>query len=272
MRAFAARAASRYARPVTQSPAQTSALLLESGFRHAFFGRTGGFSPPPWASLNFASNTGDDLANIAKNLEVAAATLGVPAANIYFASQVHGVEALEVTADDRREEVLYREADATFAMEGRLACGVRSADCGTLLVGDRASGAALAIHAGWRGVARAIVPAAIGALRARLGGEGDLVVSVGPMIEACCFEVGEDVARELASASSLGEATVDRARAKPHVDLRRVLDAQLASLDLDAARVEHVRGCTVCQPDRYFSFRREGKVSGRMLAAIVPRG
>ena len=250
---------------------QTSALLAKSGFVNAFFGREGGVSPPPWASLNFASNTGDDPANVRENLEIAAETLGVPGLHVYFASQVHGVETLEVRQTDRREEVLFEQADAVYALRGDLACGVRSADCGTLLVGDRVTGAALAIHAGWRGVVRGVVPHAIGVLRDRLGGTGELCVGIGPMIEACCFEVGDDVARELAAASSLGEAAVDRKRAKPHVDLRRVLDAQLAALGIDAASVEHVRGCTVCEPSRYFSFRREGKVSGRMLAAIVPR-
>jgi len=253
------------------SEAKTSKLLESQGFRHAFFTRLGGVSPAPFASLNFAANTGDSLENVARNLEVAGAALGVPADKVYFLSQVHGVDALEVGAALDRTEVVYREGDATFSTEGSLACGVRSADCGTVLVGDRRSGAALAIHSGWQGTVKRIVPIALARFRERLGGTVELVAAVGPMIEVCCFEVGDDVAAELSAASPLGEAAVDRSRAKAHVDLRRILEAQLAEAGVAIDQMEHVRGCTMCNPGEYFSFRREGKVSGRMLAAIVPR-
>jgi copper oxidase (laccase) domain-containing protein len=56
---------------------------------------------------------------------------------------------------------------------------------------------------------------------------------------------------------------------KPHVDLRRAVAAQLASLGV--VHQERVGGCTVCEADRWFSFRREGLHSGRMLAVIVAR-
>ena len=58
---------------------------------------------------------------------------------------------------------------------------------------------------------------------------------------------------------------------KPRVDLRAVLVSQLASLGIESGRVDHVRGCTVCDEERFFSYRRDGKVSGRLLSAIVPR-
>jgi copper oxidase (laccase) domain-containing protein len=111
------------------------------------------------------------------------------------------------------------------------------------------------------------VGAGLKALREAIGGPGDLVAAVGPHIEQCCFEVGEDVAEQIAAATPEGDAIVDRSYEKPHVDLRRVIDRQLR--DAEVAELDHVAGCTMCDPVRFHSYRRDGAVSGRMLAAIV---
>ncbi|HTJ83473.1 MAG TPA: laccase domain-containing protein, partial [Polyangiaceae bacterium] len=190
------------------SLAKTSGLLASHGFAHGFFTRRGGVSPAPWDSLNFAANTGDSLENVDKNLEVASAILEVAPWKIYFLSQVHGTDAVEVDGALDRTRVVLQEGDATFSTDPTVACGVRSADCGTILVGDLESGAALAIHSGWQGTVKRIVPHAIARLRERIGGDGRLVAAIGPLIEACCFEVGDDVAVELAGSSPLGDAAV----------------------------------------------------------------
>lgn len=252
-----------------------SPLLASGGFVHAFFTRRGGVSHAPFDTLNFVSTTGDDPSHVAENLARAAARLQVPTGQLYFASQVHGAVALEVDGSEDRAAFARREADAAFATLPGYACGVRSADCGTILVGDRASGAALAIHAGWQGTERGVVGASIAALRAALdrrGSQADLVAAIGPHIEACCFEVDVDVASRLARSSSLGERAIDRAvGAKRFVDLRAILTAQLVDAGVASDRVDQVRGCTRCDREKFFSYRRDGKVSGRLLSAIVSR-
>ena len=63
---------------------------------------------------------------------------------------------------------------------------------------------------------------------------------------------------------------VDRSGPKPHVDLRRMLRAELHAQGLAHGAIDDVWGCTVLEPARFFSFRRDGKASGRHLSAIVP--
>lgn len=248
----------------------TSPLLASSGFSHGFFTRQGGVSPAPFDSLNAAASVGDDPTNVRTNVGRAAEALGVHPAKLYYLSQVHGVVAVTLTGSEVPDDVVQLRGDITVSRAPSVACGVRSADCGTLLIGDRVSGAVCAVHSGWRGTVQGAAAAGIAALRELIGDKGDLVVAVGPLIESCCFEVGDDVASELAACSSRGEEAVDRSREKPHVDLRAILDAQLAAVGVDA--IEHVRGCTVCDRERFFSFRRDGKQSGRLLSAIVARG
>ena len=108
------------------------------------------------------------------------------------------------------------------------------------------------------------------ALAELAGGTAALVAAIGPHIRVGAFEVSEDVAAELEAASPVG-GVVERGGAKPHVSLARIVTAKLRALGLDAAAIDDVGGCTVTEPDRFFSFRRNGKVGGRHLSAIVPR-
>lgn len=258
--------------PGAMAEAIESQLLADAGFSHAFFTRRGGVSVAPWDTLSFAVSTGDDPAAVRENLRRAAHHLGIPASRLYFLSQVHGVDARELTGDEDRDEIVREVGDITLSRVPGVGCGVRSADCATILVADRHSGAVAAVHSGWRGTVRRVVVEAVRALRALAGPRADLIAAIGPHIEACCFEVGDDVAAELSACSSAGAAAVVRdgvSGARPRVDLRRVLRAQLAEAGLVGTSVDDVKGCTRCDRDRFFSYRRDGQRSGRLLSAIV---
>lgn len=248
----------------------TSALLDGAGFRHAFFTRRGGVSAPPWDSLSFAVSVGDAPDAVRENFARAARWLGVEATRLYVLSQVHGTAAQLLTGEEDRDEVVRRVGDVTVSRVAGVACGVRSADCVPVLVGDRASGAVAAIHSGWRGTVANAAAAGVAALREAVGGRGELVAAIGPHIETCCFEVGEDVAAQLAASSTLGAAAVVSGEGgKARVDLRRIVRAQLEAAGI--AAIDDVRGCSVCERERFHSYRRDGARSGRMLSAIVAR-
>lgn len=256
-----------------------SPLLAGAGFRHAFFTRRGGVSLPPWDTLNFAASVGDDPAAVQENLIRAARALGVAEGRLYFLSQVHGVASRAVQGDEDRAEVVREVGDIVVSATKGVACGVRTADCVPVLLGDRRTHAVAAVHSGWRGVAQDAVRHGIEALRRLTGGRPeDLIVAVGPHIERCCFEVGDDVARELEAASSAGSDASRRvdgsAAGKMHVDLRLIVRRQLEACGVAADAVDDVPGCTVCDRSSYHSYRRDGAASGRLLSAIVagPRG
>ncbi len=245
----------------------TSALLEGAGFRHAFFMRNGGVSPPPWGSLNFSSASGDSREHVEANVARAAAELKTAPERVFYLSQVHGTAHRLLEGSEDRAAMLHVEGDITVTKTPEVTCGVRMADCAAVLLADRASGAVAAVHSGWRGTVQGAAPEGVRVLRALVGESAELVAAVGPHIEQCCFEVGADVAEEIAGCSPLGAAVLDTSRDKPHVDLRRVIERQLRDVGVDA--IDHVHGCTVCDADRFHSYRRDGRVSGRMLAAIV---
>jgi len=244
--------------------------LSNAGFRHAFFTRHGGISRPPYDTLNFSLATGDLPEAVKENMNRAASELGVGVDRVYFLNQVHGVGVVQLDGSESRTEVLKRDGDILVSASTAAACGVRTADCGPLLFADRRTGLVAAAHAGWWGTVEGVVAASLEALT-ELGSQVlDIIVAVGPMIERCCFEVGEDVAQLIAASGNCGEEVIDRDKSKPHVDLRQVIEAQLRGSGISS--IDHVRVCTHCDKTRFHSYRRDGKIGGRMLSAIVGRG
>jgi polyphenol oxidase len=248
-----------------------SALLERAGFCHAFFTRRGGVSDGPFRSLNFSSAVGDHPARVAENLELAARALGVKSESIYFASQVHGRVAIVVEGSEDRRRVLELSADAVVSSTPGVACSIRTADCVPILVAEQKSGAVAALHAGWRGAAAGIVEAGVQALAARAAGGTEFVAAIGPHISVRAFEVSEEVAGELSAASPDRDVIDRNFGTRPHVDLRRMVRSQLRAAGIDEGAIDDVVGCTVGDPESFFSYRRDGRRSGRHLSAIVAR-
>jgi YfiH family protein len=245
-----------------------SPRLTEAGFRHAFFTRAGGVSSDAYASLNFSYAVGDEPSNVDENLRRAGESLGLPAERVFFAAQVHGNDVLELTGDEAQIDVVLREADALVSAEHSLGCGVRTADCVPILIADPDTGRVAAVHAGWRGLVKGVIETAAG----RLGGTpGHWVAAIGPHISVDAFEISDDVAEQLSDASNAPNAIVRAPGRKPHANLRAIAQAQLETLGVPPQQIDQVLGCTLSQPERFFSYRRDGKASGRHLSVIVPK-
>jgi YfiH family protein len=187
-----------------------------------------------------------------------------PERPLYQARQVHG--ALVARAVGDIEAVRQLDSDAVVASQPA-AAGVRVADCVPVLVGALETGSVAAIHAGWRGVVQGVIPAAL----EELGRDGRtrFVAAIGPCIGPCCFEVGDDVAAQIESASEGAAVVARRLGAKCYVDLRRAVRAQLVRGGLADEDVDDVAGCTRCDASRFFSFRRDGADAGRHLGVIA---
>jgi YfiH family protein len=253
-----------------------SPLLGALGVAHGFNLRTGGVSVAPYASFNLGRSVGDDPAAVAQNIERFAHALCSEPERLFTTSQVHGASVRVVQAGEDAALVRADEADALATGVAGQAVGIRVADCVPVLLFDAASGAVGAAHAGWRGVVQEVALRALERVL-ELGGErarvSEVRAAIFPHIRPCCFEVGEEVAEPLAACASKFGAplseVIDRGRAKPHVNLTAILLAQLASAGVPPAQIDDVPGCTRCEPERFFSFRREGQRSGRHIAAIV---
>jgi YfiH family protein len=197
--------------------------------------------------------------------------LGVPPRSVRGARQVHGTAAVLVDATTSQDA----EGDILLTSDVQCAVSVRVADCVPILIGDNATSAVAAVHAGWRGTLAGAASAAVAALTQHFGSSpADLVAAIGPSIGPCCYEVGGEVRDAFAASGdrvatdvdSLFRAEGDRWR----LDLWTANRDQLVAAGVPATSVHLSRECTACNTDRYFSFRAE-KTNGRQLAAIRPQ-
>ncbi len=241
--------------------------LAAAGFVHGFSTRSGGVSAGPFATQNLGAAVGDDPHAVAENHRRIAAAVGYDPGKLYQASQVHGAAVAVPGAGEDPAEVLSREADALVARSPGVAVGVRVADCVPVLLADTATGHVAAVHAGWRGIVRGVIRAALRTLGPRE--PGAVLAAIGPSIGPCCFEVGDEVAGELGECAGDG-IVLRRGGARPHVDLWRAVEHQLRGLGVGT--VDTLGRCTACETARFYSFRRDGARSGRMLGVIVARG
>jgi hypothetical protein len=121
------------------------------------------------------------------------------------------------------------------------------------------------LHCGWRGIARGIVENGVGTVAALAGaGPSRIAGWIGPGIGRCCYEVGWDVAARIAPVPPAPDPS-----AKVPADLGRTVLDRLEALGLARDRIARSVHCTSCRPDLYFSHRRDGAPTGRMLALIV---
>ena len=234
--------------------------------------RFGGVSAPPFDSFNLRSQTGDMPAAVAENQARLARIAG--AVPVYL-NQVHGARVVRLGRADGAPGAPVHDADASVTTLPGIACAVQVADCLPLLFaapGGRAVGAA---HAGWRGLAGGVIEASLHAICEAASCEPSQVQAwLGPCIGPTWFEVGADVIDRFAAqmpeaGSEAGPAGLPRF--VPHRPGKWLADlAGLAQDRLHAAGVRSIHGggwCTVSDPSRFFSFRRD-RVTGRMAALV----
>jgi len=224
--------------------------------------RAGGVSRPPYDNLNPASHVGDDPLAVAENRRILC--VGLPDEPLWL-SQVHGIRVAEVGSDGEGAE-----ADASVARQPGQVCAVLTADCLPVLFCDRAGSVVAAAHAGWRGLAAGVLEATVAAMAVPAEG---VMAWLGAAIGPDAFEVGEEVRATFVEQHPLAAVafrpafagTLDEAPRKWLADLYA-----LARIRLAAIGVTQVYGgglCTLTDPSRFFSFRRD-KATGRMASLI----
>lgn len=246
-----------------------SGLLSGAGFVHAFFTRRGGVSEGTFGALNVSPEVGDIAENVAENRRRGARVLGLDVDRLYMPRQVHGKAVIALDATRAASEIAATPADALIASEPLIGCGVRTADCVPILLADLTTRRVAAVHAGWRGVVDRILAAVVAQMAAQGSRPEALIAAIGPHISLAAFEVGEEVAVQLEAASRAEGAVVRSQGRKPHAALAAIVRSQLEELGLLPEHVEQVPGCTFEDSASFFSYRRDGHASGRMLSAIV---
>ena len=248
---------------------EAPALRSLSGVRHGFFGRRGGVSEGPCASLNVGLRSGDRPDAVAANRARVAQALGVNPLHLVTARQIHGVEVVAVTKP--WENFGAPEADALVTDRPGLLLGVLTADCGPILLADASAGVIGAAHAGWRGALDGVIEAVVAAM-ARLGARRERTVAVlGPCIGPRSYEVGREFHARFVVEDAANRSHFDESGERPHFDLPGFIATRLRRAGVGS--IEILARDTCAEDELFFSCRRstlrsEGRF-GLQISGIV---
>jgi YfiH family protein len=217
------------------------------GYEVAFTTRVGGVSEGPYASLNLGRKSGDVPERADENRRIACAAIGADIEKLALNYQVHSDRVLRAEPAIRGEH-----ADGLWTDERGLPILAMSADCLPIALArvDAAEPAVAVLHAGWKGLLGGIVAAGADAL-----GTGTLAAAIGPGIGPCCYDVGEEVA------TPFRERFGDDVMQDGRLDLWTSAERALRAAGVE--RVDRFDRCTFCEPESFFSHRRDAGRTGR---------
>ncbi|HEU0102767.1 MAG TPA: peptidoglycan editing factor PgeF [Mycobacteriales bacterium] len=236
--------------------------LLDAGLpgvaAGVFTTRAGGTSRPPWDQLDLGLHVGDDPDRVRANRELVRAAVGGP--RLAYAEQVHG-RGVAVLAEAGPDPV--PGVDALVTATPGLGLVVLAADCLPVLLADAEAGVVAAAHAGRAGLAGGVLEATLVAMAGLGADAGTTCAVLGPAVCGGCYELPEQLADEVGRRVPGSRSTTRQGT--PGVDLAAGAEAVLRAAGL--ASVTRTGGCTLEQPERFYSYRRDG-VTGRHAGVV----
>jgi YfiH family protein len=266
---------------------------------HGFSTRAGGVSRVYGGkALNLGFTAQDPRAAVERNRQLFLKELGVAEGRncwpLISLRQIHSDLIFRVDG----------ASDEKFAGDGLitdtpgLVIAVQTADCVPIILVDRKRRAVGVFHAGWRGTVKRIAEKGVGEMRKHFRSDPkDLLGAIGPGVQTCCYDVGEEVRSKFLAQFSYAESLFREvkesdpvrekypmlfltARAPGHselptnlyLDLKEANRRQLMDAGVPAKNIDAAFPCTACHTDLLFSYRAEKGITGRMMAAagIMP--
>lgn len=242
--------------------------------KHAFSTRLGGVSTGEFNSMNMSFNRGDSDENVTENYRRLCRAIGVEFNDLVASAQDHNTFVRRVTSNEKGIGI-YRpkdleSVDALITNEKNVALVTYFADCTPLLFVDTKNKAIGAAHAGWRGTV-----GKIGAETVRRMGEEfgtapkDIVATIGPAINKCCYEVDEPVAEKFRELGLDSERFVfPKGNDKYMIDLIETNRQILVSAGIPNENIILSDVCTRCSSDLIWSHRATGGKRGGMCSIL----
>lgn len=242
--------------------------FAETGLvRHGFTTRRGGVSSGCYESLNLRFHCEDTKENVLENFRLAAEGLGMDFERLVLSKQVHEDVVHTVTEADLgngiTRENRFTSADALITDQKHIPIVTLFADCVPLFFLDRRQGVIALAHSGWKGTVKRIGQKTVQKMKSEYGSRPeDILAAIGPSIQVCHFEVGDDVAERFIR--EFGEETAVKYGDRYHVNMQKAILLQLQEEGI--RQVDDCGICTYCNSDLLFSHRKTNGRRGNMGA------
>ena len=241
---------------------------------HAFSTRMGGVSGGEFTSMNMSFGRGDPYENVIENYRRLCSAVGVSFLSLTASAQDHHTFVRRVTRENcgvgitRPKDI--QSVDALITNDPYVTLVTYFADCTPLLFVDEKNKAVGAAHAGWRGTVGKIGMMTVEKMAQEFSTDPhDLVVTVGPAIGKCCYEVDEPVADEFLRLGLDSDKFVERkGGGKYMIDLLEANTQIVMEAGVPRENIIKSDICTRCSSDMIWSHRATGGKRGGMCALI----
>ena len=208
-------------------------------------------------NFNLALHVNDSEVNVLANRLVLKSYYALPSEPVWI-YQTHS--SICVNASEVNSIV---KADASFTSLPGVVCGVLTADCLPVFVSKKDGSMVGIAHAGWRGMISGVVENLIESFDCN---GAELVVHLGPAISSNFFEVGEEIKDLYLSKNNNFKRSFSFNNNKYYLDLYKAVKIILE--DFKVVSISGGDRCTFLESEHYFSYRRDGDISGRMAHLI----
>ena len=228
--------------------------------------RKGGVSLGGYTSLNMGFNSGDEKEKVIENRERLYNELNASSSSFIYANQVHG-DNVEVILSDYMGRGALSSSDAIDNIDGMVTnkkgifLTIQTADCMSIFVYCRKSKSIGLLHAGWKGTKLNIVKKGIDLMQEKFGAKpDDMICYLGPAISVNNYKVGDEFC------SYFDKEFLNKTKDGLFLDIKKANCANLINLGVN--EIYSYSGCTYSEDDKFFSYRRSGANTGRMLSFI----
>lgn len=235
--------------------------------------RHGGVGEGEYSDFNLSFYSGDNPDDVDENRNRFLSMIDIPEENLVIPYQTHGDRLLVVdksflSKPDLEQSKSLHGIDALITDQAGICIGITTADCVPILVFDPVRKVLAAVHAGWRGTVAQLPVKVVFEMVNVFGCKSEnLVVGIGPFISQEKFEVGDEVVEAFREKGFNLDAVryYNRDTGKNHPDLGLANKQSLIDAGIPENNIDTTQYCTFENEDMFFSARRQGVKSGRML-------
>lgn len=242
---------------------------------HFCTSREGGASVGNYASFNLSPFSGDNPDNFSENSKILSDKLGVGLDKIIIPYQTHGTEIREIDEtffelNSKQKEGFLNGVDALITKLPSICIGITTADCVPMLFFDPVKKVIAAAHAGWRGTCGKIAEKTILTFIEKFDcNPSDVLVTIGPSISSEVYEVGKELVESFENAGFDISEIFSTKNNSIYLDLWKANEQLLLKNGILPQNIEIAGICTYTEHEKFFSARRLGIKSGRMLSGIM---
>ncbi|MCD8336937.1 MAG: peptidoglycan editing factor PgeF [Lachnospiraceae bacterium] len=248
---------------------------------HGFSSRIGGVSERELGEMNLSFTRGDKPERVEENFHRIASAIGFPYERMVFSYQTHTTNVREVTEKDCGKGYLrerdYKDVDGLVTNVPDVVLTTFYADCVPLFFVDPVRKAVGLSHSGWRGTVNDIAGATVRKMKELYGTEpSDLIAAIGPSICQDCYEVGEDVIRQVRDGFSeilwpllYTDKGFSGTENKYQLNLWECCRQNMLRAGLLLENITVTDLCTCCNPEVFFSHRASHGKRGNLAGFLA---